>query len=247
MDERIHRYRVLTSASPSFLCAAVEPGLPGQSRPTPRMGIMIVRYRTRTQPMRPSSSRAAGLLPAAGDFLSAEVGVQSNGMPLSVISMLSRQDIDVLDEVRYLSTLAREDAVARLTAIIRDAEVDLPNTGGASARASELIALLPDFEADALLPAYRRPERSAPRSRPEPLGKWVGGVAFDENNPLQPPTRAMHVTRLLIVLIACLVLVIIGLVQPRSLESATGGQGSANTTMSGAAPADPSHPRILFH
>jgi hypothetical protein len=208
---------------------------------------MIVRYRTRTQPMRPNSSRAAGLLPAAGDFLSAEVGVQSNGMPLSVISMLSRQEFDVLDEVRYLSTLTREDAVARLTAIIQDAEVDLPNKGAASARASELISLLPDFEADALLPTYRRPERSAPRHRSEPLGKWAGGIASDENNPLPSPTRTMHVTRLLIVLIACLVLVIIGLVQPRSLESTTGGQGSADATMTGAAPAAPSHPRILFH
>jgi hypothetical protein len=208
---------------------------------------MTVRYRTRTQPMRPSSSRAGGLLPAAGDFLSAEVGVQNNGMPLSVISMLSRQELDVLDEVRYLSTLTREDAVAHLTAIIRDAEVDLPNTGGAAARASELISLLPDFEVEDLLPAYRRPERSAPRARPQPLGKWAGGVTFDENNPLQSPTRTMHVTRLLIVVIACLVLVTIGLVQPRSLESATGGQGSASATMSGAAPAAHSHPLILFH
>jgi len=207
---------------------------------------MIVTYRTRTQSMRPSSSKAAGLLPAAGDFLSAEVGVQSNGMPLSVISMLSRQEIDVLDEVRYLSTLTRGEAVARLTAMIVDARVALPSTCSASARASDLISLLPDVEADALLPAYRRRERSAPGYRVEPLGKWGGGVVPDENNLFQSPTRTMHYTRLLIVLIACLILIIIGVAQPGSLGSATGGQDLAKVTTE-AAPAGPSHPHVIFH
>jgi hypothetical protein len=182
---------------------------------------MIVRYRTRPRVTRASSIRPAGTPDAAGAFLSAEVGVQKNGMALSVMSMLSRQDIDPWDEVRHLSRLSRGEAVARLTMMILNARVELSGMGGASALASDLVRLLPDSRAAALDPANGHPRAITWSRRPE--GSRGPAAARDE---VRPSARMIHTVRLLILLIACAILIVIGIVDPRSIVSSGESRGS---------------------
>lgn len=103
--------------------------------------------------------------------MSADVGLQANGMPLSVLSMLARQDIDPWDETAHLSKMPRGEAVARLSSRIAAASVVQPDRRSVSLHASDLIALLPSFAGvsqTAAKPlaadAAEAPERSHPSS-----------------------------------------------------------------------------------
>lgn len=52
------------------------------------------------------------------DFLAAEIGEESNGMSLSLLSALTRQGVDPWQEAERLAGLSEPKAVAQLTAII---------------------------------------------------------------------------------------------------------------------------------
>ncbi len=52
------------------------------------------------------------------DFLFAAVGDEANGMPLNVVSALTRLDVDPWDEAARLSTLPKAVAVAALAPMI---------------------------------------------------------------------------------------------------------------------------------
>jgi hypothetical protein len=80
--------------------------------------------------------------PEFGDFLYAAISVDSNEMPLTVLSALSRLDVDPWEEAAELSGLPNETAAQRLASLI----ARLP--GGrwaqdAKAIADGLIELLP--------------------------------------------------------------------------------------------------------
>jgi hypothetical protein len=80
--------------------------------------------------------------PEFGDFLYAAIGVDSNEMPLTVLSALSRLDVDAWEEAAELCELPKDTAAQRLASLI----ARLP--GGrwaqdAKAIADRLLELLP--------------------------------------------------------------------------------------------------------
>jgi hypothetical protein len=85
----------------------------------------------------------APLRPEFDNFLYASVGEEVDGMPLSVMSVLTRLDLDPWDEAARLASLAKRDAIAQLAELIGR----LPATHGRSIEAGRiaesLIGLLP--------------------------------------------------------------------------------------------------------
>src|SRR5213080_1446101 len=60
----------------------------------------------------------APLLPDLNKFLFAAVGEERNGIPLSMMSALAQLDLDPWEEAGRLSTLAKQEAIERLTGLI---------------------------------------------------------------------------------------------------------------------------------
>lgn len=81
--------------------------------------------------------------PEFNDFLYAPIGADKNEMPLSVLSALTRLNVDPWEEAAELSELPRDTAARRLTSLIGR----LPSGQGgqidANAIAHRLIELLP--------------------------------------------------------------------------------------------------------
>ena len=75
-------------------------------------------------------------------FLHAPIGIEQNGMALSVLTVLARQDLDPWEAARQLSSLAREPATRSLAAILGRMPAASP-LADVSALASRLVALLP--------------------------------------------------------------------------------------------------------
>jgi hypothetical protein len=84
------------------------------------------------------------------DFLFAPIGVDRNGMLLSVVSLLGRMDLDPWEEAARLAGLSAQSAAQKLALFLRALPNPMPqlDPDGAAAR---LIALLP-----------RRPLAAAP-------------------------------------------------------------------------------------
>ena len=76
-------------------------------------------------------------------FLYASVGIDNDGMPLTVLSALARMDVDPWEEASKLTQLPPESAVTQLASLL-GALRHAPLTGLDPARiAAPLIALLP--------------------------------------------------------------------------------------------------------
>lgn len=76
-------------------------------------------------------------------FLFAEVGEDTEGASVTVLSALARLDLEPWTEARELSRLGREEAQVRLTAHF-ETITDIPALALASeGRASKLVSLLP--------------------------------------------------------------------------------------------------------
>jgi len=76
-------------------------------------------------------------------FLFSSIGDDRNGIPLSVVSLLARRDLDPWVEAASLANLPAEAAAQKLTSWIRtisDPLLALPDPG---AMATRLVALLP--------------------------------------------------------------------------------------------------------
>lgn len=76
-------------------------------------------------------------------FLFADVGVEANGMTLSVLSALARRGMDPWQEAERLAKLPRTDAVDGLAQIIAATPASRWSLLDARAIASRLVALLP--------------------------------------------------------------------------------------------------------
>jgi hypothetical protein len=76
-------------------------------------------------------------------FLFAPIGEARNGMLLSVLSALARQDVDPWGEAAELARLPKESAVRRLTSFIAALPDGLDEGDDAPTVAARLIALLP--------------------------------------------------------------------------------------------------------
>jgi hypothetical protein len=76
-------------------------------------------------------------------FLYAPIGQDNNGMPLSVLSALARQDVDPWEEAARLAQLPQEKAVTQLVSLLGafpHAPLACPDPASAATR---LITLLP--------------------------------------------------------------------------------------------------------
>src|SRR5271170_1869357 len=88
------------------------------------------------------------LRPDLDRFLFAEVGAEQNGIPLSMVSALTRLGLDPWDEAGRLASLGKRDAVEQLARLI----AELPGTSRplAEARsiASGLVEQLPKHDSE---------------------------------------------------------------------------------------------------
>ena len=81
--------------------------------------------------------------PEFNDFLYAPIGSGGNGMPVSVLSALSRLDVDPWAEAAELSGLPKDTAVRRLAALIARVPGAAWAQADSRATAHRLIELLP--------------------------------------------------------------------------------------------------------
>jgi hypothetical protein len=77
------------------------------------------------------------------DFLFALIGEDRNGMPLSVISLLGRMDLDPWQEAASLAALPPENAAQRLASLLRSVPDPSLQQPDHAATATRLVALLP--------------------------------------------------------------------------------------------------------
>ncbi len=77
------------------------------------------------------------------DFLFAAVGDQPNGMPLNVVSALTRLGLDPWDEAARLASLPRALAAEALAPIIARLPIDPPHVSDNLAISRRLVELLP--------------------------------------------------------------------------------------------------------
>jgi hypothetical protein len=87
------------------------------------------------------------------DFLYAPIGEERNGMPLSVLSALTRLDLDPWQEASRLARLPGEAATHRLTSQIAELSDGAAVRPNPEAIAARLIALLPRQDS-AHIPAH---------------------------------------------------------------------------------------------
>ena len=97
----------------------------------------------------------APLRPDLHNFLFAAVGEERNGIPLSMISALAQLGLDPWDEAGRLSSLAKQEAVERLTGLI----LRLPGMRRPSSEARQIAVGLieaTDLRRDAIAQALER-------------------------------------------------------------------------------------------
>jgi hypothetical protein len=82
-------------------------------------------------------------------FLFASTGVERNGMPLSVVSVLARLDLDPWQEAASLAALPAETAIRKLVLWLNALSEPAPKQADTSTTAAGLIALLPRWPAPA--------------------------------------------------------------------------------------------------
>ena len=86
-------------------------------------------------------------------FLFADVGVEANGMTLSVLSTLARQGMDPWDEAGRLARQPKSIATETLARMIAAMPASLWPLPDATAIAARLVALLPSRNAGQAIPA----------------------------------------------------------------------------------------------
>jgi hypothetical protein len=77
------------------------------------------------------------------DFLFAQIGDEKNGMTLTVLSALARQDVDPWEEAAALTRMPEEAAADRLAILIATLPDRLPGRQAPKVVATRLVALLP--------------------------------------------------------------------------------------------------------
>jgi hypothetical protein len=118
------------------------------------------------------------LRPDLDRFLFAQVGNEVDGMPLSVISALTRLGLDPWEEAGRLSSLSDREAAEQLARLIADLPSHADCLRGAREIAGGLISLLPERGSNATQSPQTqiRPRfwpRNWPRSFPKLSQFWV--------------------------------------------------------------------------
>jgi hypothetical protein len=109
------------------------------------------------------------LRPDLDKFLFAAVGDEIDGIPLSMISALTRLGLDPWQEAGRLSSLASREAVEQLARLIAEIPGSFRPVGEAREIADGLVSLLPKHDARRgatpqiqIRPCYSRPTLSRP-------------------------------------------------------------------------------------
>ena len=89
------------------------------------------------------SARFSLLHSDLNDFLFASVGDEPNGMPLSVMSALTRLDVDPWGEAAQLAALPKARAAEALASMIARLSIDRSTRSDDMAIARRLVRLLP--------------------------------------------------------------------------------------------------------
>lgn len=122
---------------------------------------------TLRQPFRP-------LRPDLDRFLFAEVGNEVEGVPLSVISALTRLGLDPWEEAGRLSSFSDREATEQLARLIGDLRGHADHRRDAREIATGLVALLPAHGASPKwAPQVEVRPRFWPQSFPRPSQFWV--------------------------------------------------------------------------
>src|SRR5215208_257131 len=90
------------------------------------------------------------LRPDLDKFLFAAVGEEVNGIPLSVVSALTRLGLDPWEETGRLSSLSYREAVEQLARLIAELPGTSRTLGEAREIAGSLVNLLPKHDASLL-------------------------------------------------------------------------------------------------
>ena len=119
--------------------------------------------------------------PDLNKFLFAAVGEERNGIPLSMMSALAQLDLDPWEEAGRLSTLAKQEAIERLTGLILRLPGMRRPSSEAQQIAAELVDALPMHKGEAS-PA-QEVRRAAPRNIASGKAFWlvclaVAAIAF---------------------------------------------------------------------
>jgi hypothetical protein len=117
------------------------------------------------------TTRDAGVLQRSdlNAFLFADVGVEANGMVLSVLSTLARRGVDPWQEAGRLAKLPRAAAIDGLARIIAGMPASPWSIQNGMAIASQLVLLLPPRGSTDLLATPQ------PKSEPRTARRW--GIA----------------------------------------------------------------------
>jgi hypothetical protein len=104
-----------------------------------------------TQPLAATLPRF-GIGAEFDSFLYAQIGEEANGMQLSVVSALARQNVDPWEFAQQLSAMQREPAIRILASML--AHIPARASGSATAEdiAAGLVALLPPKRTSAEMP-----------------------------------------------------------------------------------------------
>jgi hypothetical protein len=168
-------------------------------------------------------------------FLFAEVGVQQNGMALSVLSMLSRQDVDPWDEAAHLAACSTREAVTRLAARVAAASTALANPRDPSAVAVDLIRLLPSRSSG--LPSSLLPRGATDHDLLFGAGGKPPKGRRREGGSSPSGARSPHPARVLAVCLASVTWIAIMATAPQHVRSfLDGGKPTVSTTQQAAPP-----------
>ena len=127
-------------------------------------------------------------------FLFAEIGVEANGMTLSVLSTLARLGMDPWDEASRLARQPKSTATEALARMIAAMPTSLWPLPDAMAIAARLVALLPSRNATAGLTLPVRPATV--------LGRIRTGKFTRAGKPDGTPGRAAQPSTLVLLLLA---------------------------------------------
>jgi hypothetical protein len=114
------------------------------------------------------------LRPDLDGFLFAQVGNEADGVPLSVISALTRLGLDPWEEAGRLSSLSDREAAEQLARLIADLPSHTDRLHDAREIAGGLVSLLPEHGSNATQsPQTQIRPRFWPRSFPKLSQFWV--------------------------------------------------------------------------
>lgn len=148
------------------------------------------------------AASACPLGPEFDPFLFAPIGADRNGMPVSVLSVLARMDVDPWREAARLTALPEAAATQALAALLAARAENASADAGTGTTAARLIALLPRQTGSSASPRRTLPRTEATTGSRASLpailflilmALMLGAEALTARH--QPPAPGAHVQR----------------------------------------------------